>query len=365
MDISARNIWERAFSIVVLFFAMVAFSSIVASITGSMTSLRNMKTEDMKQFWLLRRYLRQRAVSTELSDRIQKYLEHELLKQSKLVQRKRITVLQHLSNALQSELTHALNSPFLIEHPFFRYLDTNMSVVMHRLCHMCLKPQSHAEGEVVFSAGEKATRMYFIKGNSTGTSLSTVIEYTSVDGVKLHPPPMKGEWLSEAVLWTDWRHQGKLHSISTNDLIAVEPAPFSDVMCVHPRPWYFAKSYAANFLKFLNGLDEHEAIDIIRDDGFYKTAVESCDSKHHTNGEGHEHEDGVTTNGSPALTEDVQGAAHVPSPVKLGTSRMSEGGGGSRHRTTPSPRPGSRRLTWPCRGIMPCDPWSRGGYFQR
>merc|ERR1712048_207745 len=42
MDISARNIWERAFSIVVLFFAMVAFSSIVGSITGSMTSLRNM-----------------------------------------------------------------------------------------------------------------------------------------------------------------------------------------------------------------------------------------------------------------------------------------------------------------------------------
>merc|ERR1719223_1033147 len=73
MDVSARNVFERVFSIIVLFFAMVAFSSIVGSITGSMTSLRNLKNEEMKQFWLLRRYLRQRNIKKDLSERIFKY----------------------------------------------------------------------------------------------------------------------------------------------------------------------------------------------------------------------------------------------------------------------------------------------------
>merc|ERR1719238_1588509 len=45
MDVSARNTPERIFSIVVLFFAMVAFSSIVGNITASMNSLHSRKSE--------------------------------------------------------------------------------------------------------------------------------------------------------------------------------------------------------------------------------------------------------------------------------------------------------------------------------
>jgi len=270
MDISARNIWERAFSIVVLFFAMVAFSSIVASITGSMTSLRNMKTEDMKQFWLLRRYLRQRNVAVELSDRIFKYLEHETQKQSKLLQRKSITVLQHLSVALQGELTHALNSPFLTGHPFFDHLDTNMSVVMHRLCHLCLKLQSHAEREVIFSAGEKAIQMYFVKGGG-------MMQYSLVDGAKLDPSPTKGDWLGEAVLWTEWRHQGELQSINTNELIVVDPNSFLEVMRAHPRPWFYAKRYAIKFVKLLNTLEPSRVIDVLKEEDLSSINVSDCD----------------------------------------------------------------------------------------
>jgi len=274
MDISARNVWERAFSIVVLFFAMVAFSSIVASITGSMTSLRNMKTEDMKQFWRLRRYLRQRGIEHGLSDRIWKYLEHEVQKQGKLLQRKSITVLQYLSMALQSELAHALSAPNLTGHPFFHLLDCRMKCVMHRLCHMCLKPQSHAENEVVFSAGEKATRMLFIQ-ESTGGVSDGHLEYTTAFGEKLFPS--NGDWVSEAVLWTDWRHRGELMSITTNDLIGVDPNLFMEVMCIHPRPWCCAKRYGNRFIRFINSMEARKVTDILRSDTFYDEAVVDCD----------------------------------------------------------------------------------------
>merc|ERR1719394_2240513 len=78
MDISARNLWERLFSVMVLLFAMLVFSSIVASITSAMTALRNLQGNEMRQFWLLRRYLRQRSIRPGLANRIIKFQEKKL-----------------------------------------------------------------------------------------------------------------------------------------------------------------------------------------------------------------------------------------------------------------------------------------------
>mmetsp|Transcript_30983 Transcript_30983/g.95270 ORF Transcript_30983/g.95270 Transcript_30983/m.95270 type:complete len:734 (-) Transcript_30983:114-2315(-) len=270
MDVSARNTWERIFSIIVLFFALVTFSSIVASITGSTTSLRNMKTDDMKQFWLLRRYLRQRDVSNDLSNRIFKFLEHQMKIQSKLVQAKNIKILGGLSESLQNEMTHQMHSKHLMLHPFFEHLDTNMKVVMHRLCRYVLKPQSYAEKETVFSWGDVAKQMYFVKSGS--------LTYTMMDGMKLDPPPNQKDWVSEPVLWTDWRHQGDLTAETTAELIAVDPAQFVEVMSVHPRPWLFAKKYAAHFVAFLNHIDRLELMDILRNYSFYAQAVDNSES---------------------------------------------------------------------------------------
>merc|ERR1719456_930812 len=75
MDIYATNIVERIFSIVVLFWALLALSSIIANITASMTAIRNMGNDEMKQLWMLRRYLRGLGIPTELHDRIMKYTE--------------------------------------------------------------------------------------------------------------------------------------------------------------------------------------------------------------------------------------------------------------------------------------------------
>merc|ERR1719277_307460 len=102
MDISARNFSERVFSVVVLLFAMLVFSSIVASITSAMTALRNLQGNEMRQFWLLRRYLRQRNIPKGLSDRIIKFLEHRSSVQGKLVQREKVPVLGGLSEALHN-----------------------------------------------------------------------------------------------------------------------------------------------------------------------------------------------------------------------------------------------------------------------
>mmetsp|Transcript_130623 Transcript_130623/g.406147 ORF Transcript_130623/g.406147 Transcript_130623/m.406147 type:complete len:727 (-) Transcript_130623:51-2231(-) len=270
MDISARNTWERVFSIIVLFFALVTFSSIIASITGSTTSLRNMRTDEMKQFWLLRRYLRQRKVSNDLSNRIFKFLEHQLKAQSQLVQRGSIRILAGLSEALQNEMTHQMNSPHLMGHPLFVHIETNMKAVMQRLCHNALKNQTYAEKETVFNWGDMATKMYFIKAG--------YLIYTKVDGAELAPPPGPQDWISEPVLWTTWRHQGDFISDDTSELISVEPKRFIDVMAVHPRPWYFSKHYAALFIANLNSTPRASLSDVMRDPDFYESAVRESES---------------------------------------------------------------------------------------
>merc|ERR1719191_2123613 len=76
MDVQPQNMAERTYANAVIVFALLGFSYLVGSITGSLTQLRSMNEEGTKAFWSLRRYLRQNNVPTALSIRVQKSLEH-------------------------------------------------------------------------------------------------------------------------------------------------------------------------------------------------------------------------------------------------------------------------------------------------
>eukprot|EP00930_Biecheleria_cincta_P021284 TRINITY_DN15815_c0_g2_i1.p1 TRINITY_DN15815_c0_g2~~TRINITY_DN15815_c0_g2_i1.p1 ORF type:complete len:686 (+),score=109.45 TRINITY_DN15815_c0_g2_i1:54-2111(+) len=258
MDVSARNTGERFFSIVVLFFAMVAFSSIIASITGLITSLRNMQNEELRNMWLLRRFLRQRKVSGDLSQRIFRFIENRQQQQSNTVHSSKVLVIGALSEALRDELEYELFMPTLSEHTWFNFVKDTMGVVMHRLCRTALTIQPYAEREVIFGAGDEGKYMYFIQ--------SGVLDYFAANtNCHLSPPPHVKECASEAVLWTSWRHQGRLLSLTSCDLLLMDPEKLADVVVVHPKSWYYTKQYAVIFVKHLNALPPTEHVDIVRD----------------------------------------------------------------------------------------------------
>lgn len=278
MGVSATNVWERVFSIIVLFFALVAFSSIVGSITSSMTSLRNMRGDEMKQFWLLRRYLRQKGVGTDLKCRILKFLEYKANTQQKDVQTSNIRVLQWMSDPLQNELQHELMHKSLMFHPFFEYLQEHMEVVVHRLCRAgkpgspgALGSQPLAAFDVVFHPGDAASKMYFIKSGDLGYEMPNL--------ESLDPAPKINEWASEAVLWMPWWHRGKLYASSTSDMLVLDPNAFAKVMRMHPRPWNYARRYAEQFLEMCLMLPPGKLCDIMRemDEVFYKVVVSTSD----------------------------------------------------------------------------------------
>jgi len=249
MDVYATNVSERAFSVVILFWALVALSSIIGSVSASMTALRNMSADENKHLWMLRRYLKQKSVNRPLVDRIMKYLEFQQAKAHNKVLPGQVKLLGALSPHFQEELAHELTSPFLVDHPFFQSLGDEVvnKRALSRICKSAVSVVPCAHGEMLFSPGDEGQNMYFIKSGTFAYSVADGKAFNVFIGPKL--------WASEAVLWTDWRHRGWMKAKEPAEAVAVNPNKFSDVFHMHPKTWYQAKHYGTEFVKYMNGVD--------------------------------------------------------------------------------------------------------------
>lgn len=274
MDVVARNILERLYSIGVLLFAMVAFSSIVGTVTTSMTLLRNMKEDKQKQLWKLRRYLKQRNVSSDLSMRMIRFVEYQCTKQEKTIQSQNVVLLARISDQLGSELAHEMHSPFLLGHPFQHYVSKEMKGIAFRICHMAIESSQVATGDVMFSAGEEAFAAFVMKSGN----LSYILRY----GNHLLPPIGVKEWLAEAVLWAPWRYRGTCHAASPSEILALNAQQFAKAMSHHPKAFQFARRYGERFVRYFNIGNPADWTDVLRDEEFINLAVSEgteCEEK--------------------------------------------------------------------------------------
>eukprot|EP00931_Biecheleriopsis_adriatica_P044333 TRINITY_DN25358_c0_g1_i1.p1 TRINITY_DN25358_c0_g1~~TRINITY_DN25358_c0_g1_i1.p1 ORF type:complete len:478 (+),score=55.25 TRINITY_DN25358_c0_g1_i1:51-1436(+) len=245
MDVYAVNLVERIYSVLILFWVLVAVSSFLGSVCASMTQLRNFGAEKTKSFWLLRRYLKENHVSMSLRDRILRYAEYQTELVAGKTNKDKVTLLSSLSDQLKRELASALFSPILVGHPLFCHISNQMPKIMHRLCNDAMKILSVAENDNVFRANEEASYMYFLKSGS--------YDYTL--GSTMHTKPLlvnANEWVCEIVLWATWRHRGHLSSVDEGELLLIIPDKFAGTMRLHPRSWHFGRIYASKLMSYLN-----------------------------------------------------------------------------------------------------------------
>jgi len=257
MDVGPRNLKERVFAITVVVFALVGFSYLVGSITGSLTQLRSMKEDTAKQFWSLRRYLRQNQVPFDLTVRIQKYLQHAWQKR-KVSGHGNLQIIELLSEQLQSELHSAIYVPHLLVHPLFSYLSNDASVTCNRLATKAISRKSLAQNDQLFITGEVAHFMYFVrsgrlryvKSHDDGSSHNEWVDE-------------KEDWISEPALWTtQWIHLGSLSAWAEIELLVVHPEHFSEVVHQTPNLSEFVVNYAQNYLNWVNSLPQDRLSDI-------------------------------------------------------------------------------------------------------
>merc|ERR1712232_1173576 len=128
MEVYPTTNSERIFAVIVILFAMIAFSSFVSMLTASMAELKKISSDESRQFWLLRRYLRDWGVRREVSLRIQRYLEYAYQRQRCRVQEKDVGILHLLSEPLRVEMKAETYSHKLSDHPLFQLCDDKTHV---------------------------------------------------------------------------------------------------------------------------------------------------------------------------------------------------------------------------------------------
>lgn len=294
MDVQPHNAAERTFAIIILVFALVTFSSFLSSITSSMTQLRHMSEDSRKEFWMLRRYMREKFVSKQLAVRVQRYLEYAVANQRSQVPESRVKVLDLLSEQLHNELKCAVSMPSLCVHPLMRHIHKNWLITTHRLSDAAISKKHLACGDNLFFSCEVATQMYFVSAGqlqymkaspqadlpqpdlSRLSTTSRITELTAPANTFIASAYVSEEdWISEAVLWTQWTHAGDMQAVTESTLITLDGAHFGEVICMQLPCWEFARTYAQKFVSLLNN-NKFELSDVIVDleqEGLFREVI--------------------------------------------------------------------------------------------
>lgn len=255
-----RNAFERFFTVTVIFLTMVISAGFVSSLTTAMTRLHIITSRRSSQFAALRRYLADQCISRDLAAKVFRNAQHAINEQKRNAPESSIELLTLISEPLRSELHFEVYSPVLLVHPFFAaYKDFNLPGV-YRMCHYAINRMTFSTGDIVFSENEcPAVPKMFLVGRG---SLEYVQHQASTDGhaeqttVYVHA----SNWLSEAVLWTDWTHHGTLRATSECQLLTLDAMKFQSI--VSKFPTNNVKIYAEEFVKMLSTTNYMDLTDV-------------------------------------------------------------------------------------------------------
>eukprot|EP00928_Gymnodinium_smaydae_P030120 TRINITY_DN22473_c0_g4_i1.p1 TRINITY_DN22473_c0_g4~~TRINITY_DN22473_c0_g4_i1.p1 ORF type:complete len:1074 (+),score=232.13 TRINITY_DN22473_c0_g4_i1:111-3332(+) len=219
MEIFPENVYERTFNVIVVLFALVAFSSFISGITKAMDQMARINNEQSEQYSCLRRYLHENKISTELVFRVWNYLNSQERRGSRRIHKQDVKVLQHLSKSLRTELFWEAYSCLLQQHPLFQRIATDTPLLGQMVSNVA-QELSMSCGQELYAAGEQAGQTCF-----TRTGLLSYSIFEDPDR-----PVAENSWICEAALWMPWTHRGCLTATTRCELVAIQVKDFHTVM---------------------------------------------------------------------------------------------------------------------------------------
>lgn len=256
MSVQPTTESERAYAVCVVFFALVFFSYIVGSITGSLGSLREMATIATKEFWLLRRYLKRNQVPMTLSIRILRFTEHAYNQEKKKMSMSQVRMLTYLSPQLSAELQCCMNLPHLQVHPLFEHLSEAQPIMVNRVVKDAVTCDRLARSDTLFLPMQTGSAMYFVK---SGRILYTRVLEGGEQKAEL--VDADEDWVSEAVLWcAAWLHVGEAKAFTELELVLVHPTPFENIAKVVRPVARLCALYARAFMEWQKTLEPNDVI---------------------------------------------------------------------------------------------------------
>jgi len=239
MEVVPRNFHERAFSVFILLFAIVMFSSLMSSISNAMTRLQFLNSKMIKEHATIRMYLGENKVSASVTRRIWECLQHVKHKSSRRLHSEELTALCALPWDLLTDLQEEVHGPVLAAHPFFRLYAAKYTTGARRIYHDALQEISVTGGSVLFHAGDEALNMYFVR--------SGCMRYCNAESTSQDVP--SGQWASEPGLWIKWQHAGQLSGKDHCELLELKLHKVVEEMREKYEAMRYAKSFAEYFTK--------------------------------------------------------------------------------------------------------------------
>lgn len=285
MEVTAVNDVERTYTVCVLIFAMITFSSFVSSITQSMTHLRAINARKYEQETKLHKYLNQHGISTQLASRVWHFLNQKHVLQAAQTRTKEndVHVLQTLPASLRSELRFEAYSPELHKHPFFFHFGLIEPIAMHQICNRAITEHSMLRRQELFSNkhGEQV-HMFFVEegcldyvlpckcaalamkedpedqvdSDIEGDKDSPVTSFASVDeDICCHRGTDRvksGEWACEAALWAqEVELYGPFTAVERTEVLMISTTEFQSIVMKHKGSRKRVSRYGESFVQYL------------------------------------------------------------------------------------------------------------------
>ncbi|OLP81303.1 Potassium voltage-gated channel subfamily H member 2 [Symbiodinium microadriaticum] len=252
-NIEAATTAEGYYTVFACFVSLIIFSTVISSMTSLVSALHGSRMEEMTQFGILRRFLRQSYDGGLFG-------YHERASTASAVHTP--PVLGMLPSALNAELQFARYRDHLMKLAFLEQLvsgddEDSMTMpvprmnahhekIMHKMAVQAIGILDTAESDTVFYAGQDAEHAVF--------SLLGTFRYQQGNLAAINVE--HGKWLSEACLWTVWCYVGDLSSVSFTRMVMIHADEFGKCIGSDADLQRHAHAYCIEYLEALNGLEE-------------------------------------------------------------------------------------------------------------
>lgn len=224
MEVVPENSLERIYTVTVIVFGMVMFSSFISQMSSAIMYFKHLNLEEDKRNRMLRRFMIERRVSLELMGRVNTFLRSSKTTANMRLHEKEVLSLKMCPQTLLRRLHDEMYSPHLIKHPLMNKLKLVDSSAIVSICHLAMTERRVHMGEELFRTGMRASCMYFVVAG-TASYFPGYEEYCLAEVTS-------GHWLCEMVLWTNWDHRGRLTTLSLPvEVLELEAAEFQTILC--------------------------------------------------------------------------------------------------------------------------------------
>jgi len=255
MEVVPTNEYERTYSVCVLMFALVTFSSFVSIITSSVTQLQHIHARKLHNQVLLRRYLSERSISTPLVLRVCHFVQYYQKQAGGMertrTQEEKVEALKMLPPSMIAEIRWETFSPVLIAHPTFYMMGTTSERSLREVCSKTIFEVSLALAQELFAHCETVNQMLFVlEGTLTyaypepGDQSSQLLTEARIE---------KEQWACEAALWAQrFDIYSPFVAASCCDVCLVSAAEFRKVASLYPDAFVGLACYSERFVEHVN-----------------------------------------------------------------------------------------------------------------